>query len=204
MANSMTRILSLLAMAVAITLLAFAASHLAYFPTDLTIARAIQSFVPMPISIAEWITASADKPWWVVLLAMTIVAAWAISGWRAALVAIPVFFGLFLFGFWLSPHVAQPRPSPVLIGVVGKPKGYAFPSIFGLIYMATFGYLGLLAFRLSRSATAIAIPILSAAALIVGACARIVLGAHWASDIWVAYLMGLFWIELLMPLAVTR
>jgi membrane-associated phospholipid phosphatase len=38
------------------------------------------------------------------------------------------------------------------------------------------------------------------AILILGACARIVLGAHWPSDIWVSYLMALFWIELVMPL----
>jgi hypothetical protein len=29
--------------------------------------------------------------------------------------------------------------------VIGHPKGYAFPSIFGLVYAATFGYIGLLA-----------------------------------------------------------
>jgi membrane-associated phospholipid phosphatase len=40
-------------------------------------------------------------------------------------------------------------------------------------------------------------------ALTVGACARVVVGAHWPSDLWVAYLMGVFWIELLMPLTST-
>jgi membrane-associated phospholipid phosphatase len=174
-----------------------------YFPTDLAIARAIQSYVAMPVSAAMWITATADKPWWIVLLAMTAAMAWAISGARAAVLAIPIFFGLFVFGIWLSPHVAQPRPSPALIRVIGNPKGYAFPSIFGLIYAATFGYIGLLAARRSRRPWSIVIPILAVIALIVGACARIMPGAHWPSDLWVAYLMGLFWIELLMPLAST-
>jgi undecaprenyl-diphosphatase len=198
---SLASMLCLLALAVVIAILASDASRIPYFPTDLAIARGLQSRAAMPVSAATWITATAGKPWWLVLLALTAVFAWVISGWRAALLAIPIFFGLLLFGIWLSPHVAQPRPSPELIKVIGNPKGYAFPSIFGLIYAATFGYIGLLAARRSRGASAIVIQILAAAALILGACARIVLGAHWPSDIWTAYLMGLFWIGLLMPLS---
>jgi membrane-associated phospholipid phosphatase len=52
-----------------------------------------------------------------------------------------------------------------------------------------------------HSAPAFLIPILVAAILLLGACARIVLGAHWPSDLWVAYLIGLFWIEILIPLS---
>lgn len=197
----MTRTLWLSALAVAIILLTFAASRMPYFPTDVAIARAVQTHVPISVRAATWITATADKPGWIFLLALTAVLAWAISGWRAALLAIPIFFGLWFFGIWLSPHVAQPRPSSTLITVIGNPKGYAFPSIFGLVYAATFGYIGLIAAQRLRGASSILIPILAAAALILGACARLVLGAHWPSDIWVAYLMGLFWIELLMPLS---
>jgi membrane-associated phospholipid phosphatase len=200
---SAKRILWLSALAGAIALLTFAASRMPYFPTDVPIARAIQSHVPMRVGVAKWITATADKPWWLVLLGLTIAVAWVISGWRAALLSIPIFFGLFFFGIWLSPHVAQPRPSPALIRVVGNPKGYAFPSIFGLIYAVTFGYIGLLAARRSRRPWSIVIPTLAMAVLILGACARIVLGAHWPSDIWVSYLMALFWIELVMPLSTT-
>lgn len=194
----------LLALALVIALLTFAASRVPYFPTDVAIARGLQSLVPTSVSSAAWITATAEKPWWLVLLALTAAFAWMISGWRASMLAIPIFFGLFFFGIWLSPHVAQPRPSRAFIRVIGNPKGYAFPSIFGLIYAATFGYVGMLAARRSRGASAIVIPILAAAALILGACARILLGAHWPSDIWVAYLMGLFWIGLLMPLSATK
>ena len=74
------RILWLSALAIAIALLTFAASRMPYFPTDVAIARAIQSYMPIPVSAAEWITATADKPWWIVLLVMTAAIAWAISG----------------------------------------------------------------------------------------------------------------------------
>src|ERR1039457_2369240 len=89
---SLASMLCLLALAVVIAILAFAASRIPYFPTDLAIARGLQSRAAMPVSAATWITATAEKPWWLVLLALTAVFAWVISGWRAALLAIPIFF----------------------------------------------------------------------------------------------------------------
>jgi len=180
-------------------LLIVAAARMAYFPTDLFLARALQSLAFLPLSWASWITATADKPWCFALLVLVVVVAWLLCGWRAALVAVPVFFGLWLFGIWLSPLIAQPRPSPELIRVVGHPKGYAFPSIFGLVYVATFGYLGLLARTQCRGALRVLIPLVAVLALLIGADARIVLGAHWPSDLWVAYLIGLLWIFALLP-----
>ncbi|MGA8567727.1 MAG: hypothetical protein WB580_08035, partial [Candidatus Binataceae bacterium] len=100
-------------------LLIVAAARMAYFPTDLFLARVLQSLAFLPLSWASWITATADKPWCFALLVLVVVAAWLLCGWRAALVALPVFFGLWLFGIWLSPLIAQPRPSPELIQVVG-------------------------------------------------------------------------------------
>jgi undecaprenyl-diphosphatase len=85
--------------------------------------------------------------------------------------------------------------------VIGHPKGYSCPSISGLVYASTFGYLGLLAAVRLHGAGAIVIPILAAAILISAACARIVLGAHWPSDLLASYFMGFLWIELLLPLS---
>jgi undecaprenyl-diphosphatase len=185
-------------------LLIVAAARMAYFQTDLPIARGLQSLAPLSLSWAGSITATADKPWCFVLLALTVMVAWLLRGWRAAAVAFPVFFGLWLFGIWLSPLIAQPRPSPELIRVVGHPKGYAFPSIFGLVYAATFGYLGLLAGTQCRGTLRLLIPLVAISALLIGACSRIVLGAHWPSDLWAAYLLGLFWIAALLPFVSQR
>ena len=102
----------LLALGFVNVLLIVAAARMAYFPTDLSVARALQSLAFLPLSWASWITATADKPWRFALLALVVVVAWLLCGWRAALVAVPVFFGLWLFGIWLSPLIAQPRPSP--------------------------------------------------------------------------------------------
>jgi membrane-associated phospholipid phosphatase len=198
---SVVRLALLAATAAATVLLVVEASRRPYFPTDLFVTRAIQSLGLMPVSVATWMTAIADAPWCFALVALTSVAAWMISGWRAALLALPIFLGLLLFGLWLSPHIAQPRPSPNLITVIGHPKGYSCPSISGLVYASTFGYLGLLAAVRLHGAGAIVIPILAAAILISAACARIVLGAHWPSDLLASYFMGFLWIELLLPLS---
>lgn len=186
--------------AVVDAVLIVAAARMPYFPTDLALARAVQSLAPLSVNASQWITATADTPRCFVLLALAVIAGWLLAGWRAGAIAILVFFGLWLFGIWLSPIVAQPRPSPTLITVVGHPKGFAFPSIFGLVYVATFGYVGTLAAIRGRGAARVIVPLVAAAALIIGAAARIVLGAHWPSDLWVAWLMGLFWIGLLMRL----
>jgi membrane-associated phospholipid phosphatase len=177
------------------------AARLPYLPGDVQFARFVQSTVGLPVGLAQWITTTAQAPWCFVLLGLTLFACWVIGGWRAALVSIALFFGLWVFGIWLSPIAAQPRPSPQLIRVVGHPKGYAFPSIFGLIYVATFGYLGVVAAFGSRSAL-LRGTIVSATALvlIIGAIARIVLGAHWPSDLWNAYLVGLFLFYCFCPL----
>jgi hypothetical protein len=109
------------------------------------------------------------------------------------------FFGLWLFGFWLSPMVARPRPSPGLIHVFGHPRGFAFPSIFGLLYAGTFSYSGLLALARLRAP---------------GKSYWSGFGSHSAyrrlrqdrsrsalakRPLWVVFLIGLFWIELLLP-----
>jgi membrane-associated phospholipid phosphatase len=197
------RMILIAAGAATTALLCLAAARNSYFPTDIAIARMVQAKLPQSPEWAGWVTGTADKPWCFVLLALTIIIGWAISGWRAALLSLPIFFGVWGLGVWLSPLVAQSRPSPDLIHVVGHPKGYAFPSIFGLIYVATFGYIGVLAATdlggISRAVTLA----IAAAALLIGAGARIELGAHWPSDIWTAYLMGFVWIGLLSPLSRT-
>jgi membrane-associated phospholipid phosphatase len=195
----LTRILLLTALATVVTIATEAASHRPYFPTDLILARAVQGFFPIPIVIAKAITATAEVPWCFVLLGLSALSAWMIGGRRSALLAVPVFFGPWLLGIWLSPRIAQPRPSPELIAVIGHPKGYAFPSIFGLVYATTFGYVGILGAKRLRGVIRAVIPAAAGLILMFGACARIVLGAHWPSDLWVPYLVALFWIELLLP-----
>jgi membrane-associated phospholipid phosphatase len=193
---------SLVVLTLVNTAVVLAAGRMPYFPGDVFFARATQAIAPLPIGLSRFITATAETPWCFILLGLSIAAAWRLAGRRAAAVAVPVFFGLWLLGLWLSPQIAQPRPSPDLIHVTGHPGGYAFPSIFGLIYAATFGYVGVVAALRARGALRTAIVLGALGCLVVGAIARIDLGAHWPSDLWAAYLIALWWIMILAPLAI--
>ena len=179
--------------------LALAAARMPRFPGDPQLALAIQRFAPMPIPLAQAITTSALMPWCFVLLAATIALAWIISGWRGAAAAVVIFFGLWLLGIWLSPMFAQPRPKPELINVIGHPKGYAFPSIFGLIYGATFGYAGVLALARLRGAARTVVCVVALFFLLAGIDARVVLGAHWPSDLLASYFFALTLMLALLP-----
>ncbi len=179
------------------------AKAMPYLPGDVSLARAIQALLPYG-PWAEFVTRSAEPPASIVLLFATVALAYLIAGEHAAAFSIPVFFGLFFFYVWASPYVAQPRPSPSLIHVVGNPSGFAFPSIFALVYVATFGYLAVLAALALPRPWRIVIPALLGLWLAVGAAARVVMGAHWPSDLLLSYLAGFFWIFLLMPLVALR
>jgi len=96
--------------------------------------------------------------------------------------------------------VAQPRPTSELINVVGHPKGYSFPSIFGLIYGATFGYAGVLALVRLRGVARTLVCVIALFFLLAGIDARVVLGAHWPSDLLASYMFALTLIVALLPL----
>lgn len=178
-------------------LLSALAARYAYFPGDLGVTRFLQSLLPRDLRWAQVITASAGLPWNFALLALTVVVSWLIAGRRAALLAIASFVVLSALDPLLKGLVERPRPSSELVRVVGSPRGYSFPSGFALTYAATFGYLLLLSSRRPDGLRKV-IMILCLLLLIAGGMARIVLGAHWPSDVLGGYLIGFTWVALLM------
>jgi len=106
-------------------------------------------------------------------------------------------------GKWLGPFIARPRPSPDLVKVFRPLTGYSFPSLFALRYAATFGFLAVLAVVKSSGARRNVVLIVCAAALVTGWLARVVLGAHWPSDVIISYYLGLLWAAFLIRFAPT-
>ncbi len=106
-------------------------------------------------------------------------------------------------GFWLSPVVARPRPSPELVRVWRPLSGYSFPSISALGYAATFGFLAVLAAVQSSGRLRLALMIGCGVLLVLCWAARVALGAHWPSDVLISYYLGLLWaaglIRLFLP-----
>jgi undecaprenyl-diphosphatase len=182
-------------------LLSVAVARSTRLPGDVAVTGILQSVAPQDNSWAEAITTSAKIPWNFILLAVTIILSWLIAGWRAAALAAVCFAGLLLIGPWLQGAIARPRPSPSLVRVVGSSSGYSFPSIFALTYAATAGYLAILAWPALAGRTRWVVVLACALLLIVGGSARIVLGAHWLSDVVTSYLIGLVWAAFLVALS---
>jgi membrane-associated phospholipid phosphatase len=129
---------------------------------------------------------------------ITVALSWIIAGWRAALLSLVSFGGMWVLGKFLGPAVARPRPSPELVNVAKQLSGYSFPSLFALTYASTVGFLAAL-FALKTSGVFRMIVLsLCGILLFVGWIARVALGAHWPSDVGVSYLIALVWATLLI------
>jgi len=182
-------------------LLVIGARHLPYYPGDVAVARFVQRITPASTGWAQSISSTAKFPWNLVLFALTIGLSWWLAGWRAALLAVLSIAGMWVLGIWLGPLVARPRPSPNLVHVVDKVSGYSFPSIFGLTYASTIGFLAVLFAQKSSRALRTTAVVACCIFLIAGWAARIALGAHWPSDVILSYLAGFLWVALLIRFA---
>jgi membrane-associated phospholipid phosphatase len=187
--------LSLLVLAVLLTV---CFKYVPYLPGDVGVTRLIQSTLPESRGWAQLVSSTAGMPWVLVLIAVTFIVSWAIAGWRAALLSLAGFFGLWLLGKWLGPAIAQPRPSPELVHVTGSLPGSAFPSIFAFNYISTVGFLAVLAWSRASGTLRCALLVICISLLVIGGIARIELAAHWPSDVAVSYLIGLLWVTLLV------
>lgn len=179
-------------------LMTAAAARYAYFPGDVGVTHLLQSISGDHIGWARAVTNTARLPWSLLLAALAAVVSYVTGGWRAALLAVVCFAALLIVGPWLQAFIARPRPAPSLVHVAGPSSGYSFPSIFALTYGSTFGYVAVLAWRLKRGWRRSLVALLCGLALLVGGSARVVLGAHWPSDVLVSYLIALVLAALLV------
>ncbi len=175
-----------------------AAKYSAYFPGDLAVERWVQSLAPPNLNWAAGVSRTAEFPGVLLILALVLALAWALAGWRAALLAILSLAGMWVLGAWLGAVIGRPRPSPELVRVFRPLTGSSFPSLFALRYAATFGYLAVLGARKSAGAWRAVLLTVCGALLLLGWVARVALGAHWPSDVALSYLIGLLWASLLV------
>lgn len=182
----------LLVLAAIATAMLVAARYTASFPGDPELARFIQAWVPA----GEWaraVTRAAYAPWIYGVLIVSAIAALRIAGWRAAAAMALTFFALMYVEQGMKEYIARPRPGPGM-------AGYSMPSGWALLFGSTVGLLGVLAWRHARGAARWAYVIGCVAVLSAGLTARVVLGAHWPSDVIAGYLIaiviGLFLLEL--------
>ncbi len=190
-----------LALLILAAVLSISFKYLPYLPGDVGTTRLVQSMLPVSRHWAQLVSSTAEIPWVLILIAIIFMCSWEIAGYRAALLFLASFIGLWLLGKWLGPFIAQPRPSATLVQVTGSLSGSAFPSIFAFNYIATVGFLAVLSAVKKSGKPRWGIILICSSLLVVGWIARVDLAAHWPSDVAVSYLIGFLWVSFLIHFA---
>lgn len=200
------------------TAMLVAGRYTPYFPGDRELAGLIQAWVPAG-PWARAVTRAAYAPWIYGVLVVSAIAALRVAGWRAAVAMAVTFFALMQLETGIKDYIARPRPSAAAAGMMAASVGatlqgarpsYSMPSGWALLFGSTVGLLGVLAWRHTRGVTRGAYVFGCVLVLSAGLKARVVLGAHWPSDVIAGYLLaitvGLMLVELLatLPRATSR
>lgn len=184
-----------LALAAAVTILVGAAVRMEpYFAGDVRVARAVQAVSPDPAWWATPVSRLAPAPAKYYVMAITLVAAFLVAGWRGLAVMAACLALEQYFAESTKAVFQRPRPSRELIATHGNFGGFTFPSTTITFFCATFGSVGVLAL-VRRHAPYRAIAIALGFGLVaLGGVARVALGAHWPSDVVLTSLICLVWV----------
>jgi len=164
-------------------------------PGDVAATRALQSVLGESPAWAQWVTPSAKAPGVWATLCVAVALAYARGGAPAAAAPPVALLAAHGLDTLLRALVFAPKPDPELVAVAVRSAASGLPSTFGLVYGGLFG--AVLLAPAARDAPATAAAALAAALLAVGACARLVLGGHWASQMLASLLLAF---ALVLPL----
>ncbi len=113
-------------------------------------------------------------------------------GWRDGLYLLGITVGQGLVNALIKYTIGRPRPINTLVEVFVPEQGFSFPSGHVMFYTVFFGFLLFLVLTRmphTRWRWLFGAPLV-ALLLLIGP-SRIILGAHWLSDVLAAYLLGL-------------
>ncbi len=188
------------ALAAVITLLVGTAVRMApYFAGDVATARAVQAVSP-GTTWATTYTSTAVAPVKWIVAAAALVACYVLGGWPGALLFV-VALAIEQAGGEASKSLfMRPRPSRDLVQVMGTPSGYSFPSTFMTFHSVVLSCIWLLA-RQARPSSGRQIALVAAPLLIlIGWACRVVVGAHWPSDVVLTTVLVFVWVVALSRL----
>src|SRR5437764_1563834 len=175
--------------------LAIIAHTVAYFPIDLTITRAIQSYHGVAFDRLMYAVSWLGFFPQVVPIGLLVILGVSLAGLRWEAVSLAFAAGSSLFGGLIKLVVVRPRPSANLVHVLNQLHSSSFPSGHVLVFTSFCGFLVFLGYTLLKPSG------IRSTLLIVLGCilafmgpSRIYLGQHWFSDVMGAYLFGTLWL----------
>jgi membrane-associated phospholipid phosphatase len=181
--------------------LAVVAHTVAYFPIDLKITRAVQSYHGAAFDrVMVGLSWLGFVPQVYVLAALTVLLLFAFGLRWESIAAVFAACGIAI-GTLVKLIVYRPRPSADLVHVFAHLPPSGFPSGHVLAITTFCGFLTFLCYTLLKPSLGRTI-LLVAFALIISlmGLSRIYLGQHWFSDVMGAYLLGSLWLALTIKL----
>jgi membrane-associated phospholipid phosphatase len=165
-----------------------------YFAGDVRVTRALQALSPDPGWWATPISRIPTAPTKYYVMAIAMILAYVLGGWRGLSLAVGAIV-LDQYGGEASKSIfARPRPSPDLVKVAVTARGFTFPSTTLTFACATFGVLAILAARGKRVPMRTPVIVVAAAMIGLSCAARVVLGAHWPSDVLLTTVICMTWL----------
>ena len=165
-----------------------------YFAGDVRLTRLVQAASPTPQWWATRVSNLAPAPGKFYVMAVVLTASFFVAGWRGAAL-IAAFLLIEQYGAeYTKALFRRPRPSRELINVIGNPTGYSFPSTTLTFFAVTFGGLGVLALVRSKAPMRVPVMVVGFGMVLLGCLARIALGLHWPSDVFLTTLICMLWI----------
>lgn len=157
-------------------------------PGDVAVTRALQSALGEAPAWAGFVTHSAKSPGVWLTLCLSVGLASARAGWRGAAAPPLALLVAHLANALLRALIFAPKPSPELVAIATASAASGLPSTFALVYGGLFGAVVFAPGEGTVVSTGSAI--LSAGFIVVGACARVVLGGHWTSQLLASLLLA--------------
>jgi membrane-associated phospholipid phosphatase len=171
---------------------------------DVHITREVQRWTSLDgvLTGVSWLGYSPQD----VVIALAILATLAAVGFRIAALWLAVSVtGAGILDWAIKLAVGRQRPPASLVHVARHNADYSFPSGHVLSYVALYGFLLAFAWlRVKQPVVRLLIAAPCAALVLLIGPSRVYLGAHWASDVLGAYLLGAVWLSVIVQLYAGR
>lgn len=176
--------------------------YFSYLPGDLALTINMQRIISNKYGWANYISTLANFPWYLILLFFSFTSSFLLTkNSRIALLSLISFGGIWALDKILKTIIFRPRPPHTLIHVSQQFSGSSFPSTSATIFGATIGFILMLIITrrsILEPFINISIGFCCSIMLFLIFIARVILGAHWPSDIIISYIITFLWINFIL------